>query len=145
MSLLAARCPDGGTMAIPDLAQDGHIPGKFLEAILLDLKRHGFVASRRGKGGGYALARPAADIAIGDLVRALDGPLAPIPCASLSAYRACADCSDPGACAIRRLMRAVRDATAQILDGTSLAAFAADQWAAPAAPERPIESARKAP
>jgi Rrf2 family protein len=128
MSLLAARCPEGGTMAIPELAQEGHIPAKFLEAILLDLKRHGFVASRRGKGGGYALARPAGEIAIGDLIRALDGPLAQIPCASLSAYRACADCVDPQACAIRRLIRAVREATAHILDGTSLAAFAADEW-----------------
>jgi Rrf2 family protein len=125
MALLAARCAPGDTMSIPELAEDGRIPAKFLEAILLELKRHGFVTSRRGKTGGYALARPAEAIGIGDLIRALDGPLAPIPCASLSAYRPCADCADPPRCELRRLMREVRDATARILDGTTLAAFAA--------------------
>jgi Rrf2 family protein len=125
MSLLAARCPQGRTMPISELAQEGCIPPKFLEAILLDLKRHGFLASRRGKFGGYALAQPAKGIAIGDLIRALDGPLAPIACASRTAYRPCADCADPASCEIRRLMREVRDATAKILDGTTLADFAA--------------------
>lgn len=133
MSLLAARCPPGGTMSIPDLAQEGHIPPKFLEAILLDLKRHGFLISRRGKSGGYALGQPAERVAIGDLIRALDGPLAPLPCASLTAYRPCADCADPANCDIRRLMRQVRDATAKILDGTTLAAFAASEAAEPSA------------
>jgi Rrf2 family protein len=125
MALLAGKCPPGGTMSIAELAHDGHIPAKFLEAILLDLKRHGFLSSRRGKAGGYALARPAAEIGIGDLIRALDGPLAPIPCASLTSYRPCADCADPASCETRRLMRRVRDAMSVILDGTSLADFAA--------------------
>jgi Rrf2 family protein len=125
MSLLAARCPAGGTMSIPELAQHGQIPPKFLEAILLDLKRHGYLTSRRGKAGGYALAQPASAVSIADLIRALDGPLAPIPCASLTAYRPCADCVDPASCEIRRLMRQVRDAMAKILDGTTLAEFAA--------------------
>jgi Rrf2 family protein len=116
-------------MPIPELAQDGHIPPKFLEAILLDLKRHGFLTSRRGKAGGYALAQPAESIVIGNLIRALDGPLAPIPCASLTAYQPCADCADPATCEIRHLMRQVRDATATILDGTTLAAFAASEAA----------------
>ena len=129
MSLLAAKCPPGGTMSIPDLAQEGHIPPKFLEAILLDLKRHGFLTSRRGKAGGYALSQPADRIGVGDLIRALDGPLAPIPCASLTAYRPCTDCADPATCEIRHLMRQVRDATAKILDGTTLAAFAASEAA----------------
>jgi len=133
MSLLAARCPEGGTIAISELAQDGHIPAKFLEAILLDLKRHGFLISRRGKAGGYALAQPAASIAVGDLVRALDGPLAPIPCASMTAYRPCTDCTDPATCEIRRLMRKVRDATASILDGTTLADFARSEATEPPA------------
>jgi len=132
MAILASRRAPGSTMSIPELADDGHLPSKFLEAILLDLKRHGFLVSRRGKAGGYALARPAEHIAVGDLIRALDGPLAPIPCASLTAYRPCADCADPAECDIRRLMRQVRDATAAILDGTSLARFAAT--AAPSPP-----------
>lgn len=124
MALLATKCPQGGTLPASELAQFGHIPTKFLEAILLDLKRRGFVSSRRGKAGGYALARPAAEILVGDLIRALDGPLAPIPCASLTAFRPCTDCVDPAACGIRRLMRQVRDAISDVLDRTNLADFA---------------------
>jgi Rrf2 family protein len=125
LCILARAEPGSAPIAIHDVAERGHIPQKFLEAILLDLRRHGFVASRRGKAGGYALARPPAEIGVGDVIRALDGPLAPIPCASLTAYRPCADCADPPSCAIRILMRQVRDATARILDGTSLAVLAA--------------------
>jgi Rrf2 family protein len=120
LSVLAAEQGRRATMPIGELADRGHVPHKFLEAILLDLRRHGFVDSRRGKAGGYTLARPAAAISVGDIIRAIDGPLAPIPCASLTAYRPCADCPDPQACAIQRLMRRVRDATAEVLDGTSL-------------------------
>jgi Rrf2 family protein len=117
------------TLPIQDIAARANAPRKFLEAILLDLRRHGFVDSQRGKSGGYALARPAAQIPLSDLIRAIDGPLAPIPCASLTAYRPCADCAEPADCAIRRVMRQVRDATAAILDGTMLADIAS-----PAAP-----------
>ena len=127
LCILARAEPGSGPIAIHEVAERGHIPQKFLEAILLDLRRHGFVASRRGKAGGYALARPAGEVAVGDVIRALDGPLAPIPCASLTAYRPCADCADPQTCAIRILMRQVRDATAKILDGTSLASLALSQ------------------
>lgn len=124
LCILARVEPGAPPLAIHDVAERGNIPQKFLEAILLDLRRHGFVASRRGKAGGYALARPAAELPVGDVIRALDGPLAPIPCASLTAYRPCTDCLDPPSCALRILMRQVRDATAHILDGTSLAALA---------------------
>lgn len=120
MTLLAGTSTPGATISIPDLAQRGHIPPKFLEAILLDLRRHGFVASRRGKAGGYSLARAPSEIQVGDLIRALDGPLAPIPCASMTAYRPCADCVDAATCEIRILMRRVRDAMSAILDHTSL-------------------------
>ncbi|SFK94046.1 RrF2 family transcriptional regulator [Falsiroseomonas stagni] len=113
------------TMPIHEIAERARAPRKFLEAILLDLRRHGFVDSLRGKSGGYALARPATQIALSDLIRAIDGPLAPIPCASLTAYRPCIDCVEPADCAIRRVMRQVRDATAEILDGTMLADIAA--------------------
>jgi Rrf2 family protein len=125
---VAAAAPPGrrATLPIHEIAERANAPRKFLEAILLDLRRHGFVDSLRGKSGGYALARPAAQIALSDLIRAIDGPLAPIPCASLTAYRPCADCPDPAQCAIRRVMRQVRDATAAVLDGTTLAALAAD-------------------
>ena len=108
-------------MPIHEIADRAHAPQKFLEAILLELRRHGVLASTRGKAGGYVLARPAADLKVGDIIRMVDGPLAPIPCASLTAYRPCADCPDPGTCTIRSVMRRVRDATAAILDNTSIA------------------------
>ncbi|MCR0983677.1 RrF2 family transcriptional regulator [Roseomonas populi] len=124
LAILAQEAPESPTMTIPDIAQRAHAPHKFLEAILLDLRRHGFVYSRRGKAGGYGLAQAPREIRIGDIIRAIDGPLAPIPCASLTAYRPCLDCPQPQACAIQRLMRQVRDATATVLDGTSLAELA---------------------
>lgn len=103
------------------IAETQQIPKKFLDTILLELKNSGLVHSKKGKGGGYSLARPAAKISVGQIMRILDGPLAAIPCASVSAYRPCNDCEDEAACQVRRLMTQVREATAQILDGTSLA------------------------
>jgi Rrf2 family protein len=108
-------------LPVQEIAERARAPRKFLEAILLDLRRAGFVDSARGKAGGYALARPASEIRVSDLIRAIDGPLAPIPCASLTAYRPCSDCPDPPRCAIRKVMRRVRDATAAVLDATTLA------------------------
>ncbi len=102
------------------IAQDARVPEKFLETILVDLRRAGFVASKRGLQGGHALARPAEQIGLGDLIRAIDGPLAPIRCASLTAYRPCEDCPDPAQCAVRSLMTDVRNAIAHVLDGRSL-------------------------
>src|SRR6476619_2637329 len=92
------------------LALRARVPEKFLEAILVDLRRAGFVRSRRGHQGGHALARPADSIGVGDLIRAIDGPLAPVRCASMTAYAPCADCHDPETCAVRGLMREVRAA-----------------------------------
>jgi Rrf2 family protein len=110
-----------GASLIADIALQNDIPKKFLDAILLELKHAGFLHSKKGRGGGYSLARPSSRIMIGDVVRALDGPLAPIPCASRTAYRRCDDCKDASACRIRTLMLDVRDAIADILDKTSLA------------------------
>jgi Rrf2 family protein len=115
-----------GPLPIHTVAERAHAPHKFLEAILLELRRHRLLESTRGKAGGYALAVPPEKIRLGDVIRAIDGPLAPIPCASLTAYRPCADCADPKSCAIRKLMRRVRDATAEILDGASVADLVAD-------------------
>ena len=93
---------------------------KFLDTILGELRNAAFVRSRKGKTGGYSLARPAAEIMVGHVVRVLDGPLAPIPCASKTRYQPCADC-DVETCRIRHLMLDVRNAIADILDNTSLA------------------------
>ena len=108
---------------IADLAHKEQIPAKFLELILLDLRNHGILQSRKGKGGGYLLARDPATIFLGQIVRIFDGPLAPVPCASQTGYVRCADCINEDVCGVRLAMREVRDATAKILDGTSIASL----------------------
>lgn len=108
-----------------DISADQNIPKKFLDLIFFELRRHGLVRSTRGREGGYSLARPAAEISIAAIVRAVDGPLAPLPCASVRFYRRCSDCKDEKTCEVRHLMREVRDAASAILDNTSLAEAAA--------------------
>jgi Rrf2 family protein len=119
--LLLAREHGRGPILIANLAQQESIPKKFLESILLDLKRQGILQSRKGRGGGYHLARAPKAIYLGQVIRTLDGPLAPLPCASQTAYVRCEECRDEATCGIRIVMKQVRDATARILDGTSLA------------------------
>jgi Rrf2 family protein len=116
-----AGAPKGQIVQIQEIADRQNVPRKFLELIMLDLKRHGFVFSQRGRSGGYVLARPAEQISFGQVLRAMDGPIAPLPCASVTGYRKCTDCEDEATCAIRAVMRQVRDAMAAILDKTSLA------------------------
>jgi Rrf2 family protein len=119
-----ARLDAGLTAQSAEIAAAEHISKKFLDAILLDLRNAGFVRSKKGPGGGYALAREASDIAVGAVVRALDGPLAPIACASRTAYQPCDDCDDLAACAVRPTMLEVRDAMAKVLDNLTLAEMA---------------------
>ena len=102
------------------IASTADVPEKFLEAILVELRKAGIVASKRGVQGGHTLAKPAAQIMVGDVIRSLDGPLAPILCASVTAYQPCADCLDPDACALRLLMGDVRDAMSDVVDHRSL-------------------------
>jgi Rrf2 family protein len=108
---------------IMDLARSEQIPPKFLESILLGLKNQGILQSQKGKGGGYRLGRDPAQIYLGQIVRMFDGPLAPVPCASQTAYVPCADCRNEAVCGVHLAMKEVRDATARILDGTSLASL----------------------
>ena len=107
--------------AISAIAEREKISQKFLEAILVELRNKGYLASRRGRLGGYRLAKPATDISFGDIVRAIDGPLAPIHCASRTQFKACTDCPDVTTCSIRWVMIQARDAIAASLDGCSLA------------------------
>jgi Rrf2 family protein len=124
--LVLSRAQDENLLAqAGDISADQNIPKKFLDLIFFELRRHGLVQSTRGREGGYALARPAAEISIAAIVRAVDGPLAPLPCASVKFYRRCSDCEDEKTCEVRRLMREVRDAASAILDNTSLAEAAA--------------------
>lgn len=125
MLFLAERSGHGPVL-VSDLAGDQRIPKKFLEAILLDLKRQGLLQSKKGKGGGYFLSRAPEEITVGQVVRALGGPLALVPCVSQTAYARCEECVDEQTCGVRLAMKEVRDATAKILDNTTLAALNRD-------------------
>ena len=116
-----ASLPDpAGVMQIKEIATREQIPVKFLEQILLTLKNAGLVKSRMGSGGGYHLGKPAGQITLGQVVRILDGPLAPITCVSQTAYEKCG-CPDEDSCGLRLVMLDVRNAIAGILDQTTLA------------------------
>ncbi len=119
--LMLAEEEGRGPVLVSDLADRQRIPKKFLEAILLELKRHGLLQSKKGKGGGYFLSRKPGEITVGQVIRVLDGPLALIPCVSQTAYMKCEECVDEETCGIRLAMKEVRDATAEILDNTTLA------------------------
>ena len=115
-----ARHQGEGPIQIRDISEKLKIPRKFLEAILLDLRNEGFVRSRQGKVGGYSMERAPDNITIGKIIRFIDGPLAAVPCVSQTAYARCDDCPDEKTCAVRCIMKEVRDATAKILDDTTL-------------------------
>lgn len=123
-----AALKEGETAFSGSIAAENNIPKKFLDAILLELRNGGIVRSKKGPGGGYALSRPATEIRIGHAIRILDGPLAPIRCASRTAYEACDDCADPATCLVRRSMTVVRDAIAEILDTMTLAQLVAGDF-----------------
>ncbi len=119
--VLARGYPRGEPLMIGQISAQQAIPKKFLEQILLDLKRSGIVASRRGRMGGYVLLRPPENVTFGEVLRLIDGPIAPLPCLSLIAYRRCNDCVDEDSCEIRRVFARVAGATRDVLDRTSLA------------------------
>lgn len=120
-----ARLPEDQLALSAEIALANSISKKFLDAILQDLRMAGLVQARKGRGGGYRLARPAERITIGNVMRVLDGPIAPIQCASRSAYQPCRDCPDETVCAVRLTMIDLRDAIAEVLDTRSIADMAA--------------------
>ncbi|WNO53925.1 RrF2 family transcriptional regulator [Stakelama saccharophila] len=131
MLYLAEQPASGGPVPMNRIAASANVPRKFLELILADLRDAGMLDSTRGKAGGYRLAKARHLISLGEVVRVIEGPLALVPCVSRTAYRPCKDCRDEASCAIRIAMARVRDETARILDGTSLAdALAEDRAAA---------------
>jgi len=119
--LVLAREYQRGPILASELAEREQIPEKFLQGILLDLKRRGIVRSKRGLGGGYQLARDPASVNFGEVIRILEGPLALTPCVSLTAYQRCEECADERTCGVRLVMKVVRDETARILEGSTLA------------------------
>ncbi|MDP1618111.1 Rrf2 family transcriptional regulator [Phenylobacterium sp.] len=116
---LARVAPEAMNTGEIVLAND--LPRKFLEAILLDLKRARITVSERGREGGHRLARAPGEINLADIIRAIDGPLAMLPCASVTSYRPCDDCPDVENCQIRRALAKGRDALAEVLESTTLA------------------------
>ena len=119
--LALARSSPGSTHVIAEIAREQSIPKKFLEQILLELKRAGIVMSRRGRLGGYVLLRSPDQVTFGEVLRLIDGPIAPLPCLSKIAYRRCTDCADEGTCEIRHVFARVTLATREVLDTTTLA------------------------
>jgi Rrf2 family protein len=116
-----AKQEGGSALLISQIAERRHIPKKFLEQILLDLKHHGLVRSKRGKNGGYALLKPPDEISFTQVMRIVDGPMAPLPCLSRTAYRRCQDCDSEAACDIRRVFAKAFAASVEVLDRTTLA------------------------
>lgn len=120
---LVALCkvPAGKSVMISEISRAQAIPKKFLEQILLELKRAGIVMSRRGRLGGYVLLRAPEQVTFGEVLRLIDGPIAPLPCLSKIAYRKCVDCADEATCEIRHVFARVTIATREVLDQTTLA------------------------
>lgn len=120
-----AKRPGQVPVLISEISEKERIPKKFLETILLDLKKFGVVGSKKGKGGGYYLLRSPKDITAASLIRILDGPIAMLPCVSLNFYEPCSDCPHEEVCALNRFMAEVRDNTLQLLQTKSLHDIAA--------------------
>lgn len=135
-----AGIPPNTPEPIAAIAEAQAIPHKFLENILLDLSRLGLVRSRKGPGGGYLLARPANEIRVLDVIRGIDGPIAPLSCLSVTAFALCSDCRDPSRCGVKALLEPSHRARMALLETTTL-----DQGLVEAPPRsrRPTRSRRK--
>ena len=119
---LAEERKRGGTsLRIEEIAQRADAPKRFLEHILIDIRRSGIIASRRGRDGGYVLIKPAESVSIGEVLRMIDGPIAPLPCLSRKAYHPCEDCRDEAACRIRRVFGDLFSAYLLMLESLTLA------------------------
>jgi Rrf2 family protein len=134
-ALVALAQAEGGSLVISEIARRQRIPKKFLEQILLELKHEGILASRRGKIGGSMLVRRPEQVTYGEILRLVDGPIAPLPCLSRSAYQRCADCNGEENCEVRRVFARVAEASRAVLDRTTLADSLAAAEQAMALPE----------
>ncbi len=119
--LFLAEQSDRAPVQLARIAETQRVPPKYLELIMLDLKKAGLVTSTRGPKGGYILAQPPADISFGQIVRTMEGPIALVPCASVNHYAPCGDCHDEATCAIRRAFTVLRDQSTDVLNSISLA------------------------
>lgn len=119
-----AAANSGEPLLIAEIAEREDIPLKFLQLILRELKQHGILRSRKGRGGGYLLARPAETVSIATIIRVVDGPIAPVPCLSKTAYHRCEGCRDENTCGLRLVLKDVHESTVRVLEETTLADLA---------------------
>ena len=113
------RCP----VQISTISSAENISQKFLETILLILKKNGILGSKKGKAGGYYLLKEPKHVSMADVMRILEGPIAMVPCVSLNFYESCSDCPDETICAVHNLMEEVRDSSLKIFNNKTLADF----------------------
>lgn len=116
-----AKHRDEGNVQVGAIAKSENISQKYLESIMLTLRKAGFLSSRKGKGGGYYLRRAPEDIKMVEVMRILEGPVAMVPCVSLNFYETCKDCPDEKTCSVNTLMIQLRDSSLEVLNKNSLA------------------------
>ncbi len=119
-----ARCEESNPVQISEISKKENISHKFLESILLTLKKAGLLGSKKGKGGGYYLRKRPTEIKMTEVIRVLEGPIAMVPCVSLNFYEKCDDCPDETLCSVHKLMIQVRDNTLDVFRNTTLADLA---------------------
>ncbi len=115
-----ARSSSTEPVQVGEIAKSEQIPQKFLESILLTLRKSGILGSKKGKHGGYYLRKDPSEILMTEVMRVLEGPIAMVPCVSLNFYEKCDDCPDENACSVNKLMIQVRDSTLNVFKNTSL-------------------------
>jgi len=133
ITLAEERARSGGPLTIEEIADRGGTPKRFLEHILLDVKRAGLIGSRRGREGGYVLIKSPQTISIGSILRLVDGPMAPLPCLSRRAYQRCADCRDEETCRIREVFGSVFASYLLLIESLTLADLVRDETLLPQA------------
>ena len=126
IELAEERRRGGSSLRIEEIAQRADAPKRFLEHILIDIRRAGIITSRRGRDGGYVLIKPPESVSIGEVLRMIDGPIAPLPCLSRRAYHPCDDCRDEARCRIRRVFGDLYAAYLLMLESLTLADLLAD-------------------
>lgn len=127
ITLAEEQARGGSSLTIEEIAERGGTPKRFLEHILLEVKRAGLIGSRRGREGGYMLIKPTQSISIGAVLRLVDGPMAPLPCLSRRAYQRCADCADEETCQIRAVFGSVFASYLLLIESLTLADLVRDE------------------
>jgi Rrf2 family protein len=126
-TLAEEKARGGHSLTIEEIAEHGGTPKRFLEHILLEIKRAGLIGSRRGREGGYVLIKPPESISVGSILRLVDGPMAPLPCISRGAYQRCADCRDEETCRIREVFSSVFANYLLLIESLTLADLMRDE------------------